>query len=109
MCTGCRYAVGRFALLESSRFTTLPIKYKISNWYDLREPGALYFSNSSVRPMNEEQKVEFMTIADGETHEIDVPIGDSMPWIGAGLLNQLRVDLGARPGDQLFVEEITLR
>jgi hypothetical protein len=91
---------------DLTSFTQLRIVLSVKNWYPLREPAALYWSTADAPDYDEVRTCKFVLPADGDVHELVVPVGENLSWLTAKPVLKLRMDLTARLRDTLTVESI---
>src|SRR5690606_32713742 len=91
------------ALLPAA-YTGMKIRYSLSNWYDMRQAGAIYWETVRGGPINEDNKLEFTVIADGATHELTIALDESIVWSASDPIRTLRLDLGSRKNSVLKIE-----
>jgi len=97
------------APLSGANYSTLHLRYRISNWYSLNENAAIYWTTATKPKMDEGQKIEFVVKADGKWHDLELPLDDKIVWIAADPIKILRVDLGMRAGNRLELGALAFR
>jgi hypothetical protein len=93
---------------DLTSFTRCRIMCSVKNWYALREPVALYWSSAETPDYDEVRSCKFVVPVHGDTHELVVPLGESIAWLTSKPVLNLRLDLTARIRDRLEVESISL-
>lgn len=84
-------------------YTHLRIQISIDNWYDMRETGTIFWNSDNRTAFDGERVMQFTIPADGEMHEILVPLGEHIAWITADPVRTMRLDFGSRTGNRVTI------
>ena len=89
-------------------YTHLRMRVRVDNWYDMNEEGSLYWATARFPQFGRHQVIHFTVPADGEFHDIDVDLAQSMGWNAEEPITRLRLQLGKRPGNEYAIEDLGL-
>lgn len=94
--------------IEAVTCSKLKLRIRVMNWYDLTERGTLSWVSASSPDYSPMRAYQFCLPTDGKWHDIELDLGEFVPWLSSGTITKLRLYPTLLADTQLSIESMVL-